>query len=353
VSDVNLTVTTPLVTLDGGRVSVTVSVTNVGDAPQRIVLGAYGATSQPLPGSETGLAADRIAAATMIERPLREIAPGATEEYVATITRDGATTGTYGLTFIAYPADRAPEEYGDEAQVVQVVVPAAGEAPPRSARRWWFVGLVAGLVVVAAAVAFVLTRPSSVIVPGVVGQSSEDARASLRAAGLAMVVETEVGPEPLDTVIRQEPEEGSEVGAGTEVVVVVQVGVTLPDVVGLGVDDAEAALGDDVSVERVPAESDATPGTVLRMDPPGGTEVGAGTTVRLSVASERSVAVPDTVGGDAEDAIARLRASGLEPRLVRGSLCRLPFAPVCTVVRQDPPAGESVELGATVTITTT
>lgn len=354
-SDVSVRVSSRLVTLEGERASVAVSVTNAAARPQRVVLGTYESPHETAGAAAAGaaaqLAAAQLAAATTIERPVRELPPGATEQYVATIHRDGAATGEYGLTFIAHPVDRAPEEYGDHAQVVQVVVPVDGTAPPPT-RRWWLLALFVGLVVVAGAIVLVLTRPSSVIVPGVVGQSSLEAGASLRAAGLDMVVVTERGPEPLDTVIRQEPTEGAEVREGSEVLVVVQVGVVLPDVVGLDVDDAAAALGKDVLVQPVPEESDQPAGTVLRMEPPGGTEVGAGSAVRLAVAGERTVAVPSVTGRQAEGAAAVLTSAGLRARVVRGSLCRLPTAPVCTVLRQDPAAGSRVPLGATVLLTT-
>lgn len=302
-SDVSVRVASRLVTLEGERASVAVSVTNAAADPQRVVLGTYEATpgtaGAAADGAAAQMAAAQLAAATTIDRPVREIPPGATEQYIATIHRDGAATGEYGLTFLAHPVDRAPEEYGDHAQLVQVVVPVDGTAPPRT-RRWWLLALVVVLVVVAGAVVLVLTRPSSVIVPGVVGESSLDAAASLRAAGLDMVVVTELGPEPLDTVVRQEPTEGAEVREDTEVTVVVQVGVVLPDVVGLRLDDAAAALGKDVLVQAVPQDSDQAAGTVLRMEPPGGTEVGVGSAVRLAVAGERTVAVPGVTGRQAD-----------------------------------------------------
>lgn len=368
VNDVSVTAASRLVTLAGGHNSLVVTVKNEAREPQRVVLAAYPPRGAPIPdgvtpsgATPTGMSSGMpvgapanvadVAGWTTVERPLRQIAGGGTEQYLVRWRRDRLPPGTHEVRFVAYPADRAPEEYVDAGQVVQVVVPTPSPAQhPR--RRWWLLALAVVLVGALGAVAFALTRPSSMIVPGVLGQSLADAEATLTAAGLEVAVTSEVGPEPLDTVIRQDPEEGSEVRAGTSVLVVVQVGFVLPDVTGHDVTDAVQELGDVVQVEQVQEESDATPGTVLRMEPAAGTEVGAGTSVRLVIASQRTVPVPNVIGRSADGARATLEEMGLQPLIIEGPLCQLPFGSTCQVFFQNPLPDTQVPLGSTVTVTT-
>jgi beta-lactam-binding protein with PASTA domain len=347
VTEVSVTVATPRVRLQQGRSSVTVSVTNGGAVPQRIVLTAIG---PPVVGPSTGHAPTGGTWA-MIPRPLREIGPGATEQYVAEVVPEGAPPGTHRVTFVAYPADRAPEEYRDRGQTVDVVVPpAAGSVRRRP--PWWLAAVAVGLVVVLGAVAYALTRPSTtIIVPGVVGKSLAEAESDLRAARLDIAVETEVGPEPLDTVIRQNPDEGSEAEVGETVYVVVRVGVVLPESVGRSLEAASNELVDaGLSVEVVTEESDEAAGSVLSMDPPAGTEVGAGSAVRLSVATERLVSVPDVLDLDVAAAEQAVEGAGLLVRLVQEPLCSSPFGSSCSVVSQVPEPTARVPRGSVVTL---
>lgn len=260
--------------------------------------------------------------------------------------------GTYGLKLIAYPADRAPEEYSEHGQVVQVLVPAAPPAPPPKKRPWLFVLIALALVLLISAVAFALTRGGSVIVPDVVGQPAAEAEATLRGLGLDVAVEAEIGTEPFDVVVRQAPAGTSDVDAGSSVLLVVRVGIFVPDVTGAPVEAAVAQLGDSVVTSQESEESDAPPGTVIRTEPPAGTQVGQGSSVLLVVAQQRTVEVPSLIGQDMNSARSRLQGLGLSSQVVRGGLCS-GFLQTCVVVSQIPGPNTRVPLGTAVTLFTT
>lgn len=157
-STITLTLTASAVTATPARegspeapASLTASVTNSGTVPTRVVLGAY----PPLPDPAAPASA---AAWTGIDRPLRELAAAATEQYTVTIAPPaGTAAGDYVVRLIAYDADRAPEEFSDQAQQVKVTVP-AGPQPKPTRMPWWIYAVAGGLLLVVAMVAFLLLR---------------------------------------------------------------------------------------------------------------------------------------------------------------------------------------------------
>jgi len=142
---ISLTFAVSSVALAEGRATATASVTNGATVPARIVLGAFPE------GSDAGGAAGW----TSIDRPLREVAAGATEQFTVTFAPPPTiAAGTYPVRFIAYSADQVPEEYADQARRVDVVVPAA-PPPPVPKKPWWpIAAIVAALVVVAAVIVY-------------------------------------------------------------------------------------------------------------------------------------------------------------------------------------------------------
>jgi len=156
-SSITLTLTSAEVTAARGAPStITASVTNSATVPARVVLGAY-----PQPASGTTPPPTGAAPWTSVERPLREIAAGATEPYTVTITPPAdAPPGEHLVRFIAYDADRAPEEYSDQAQQVRVTVAAVAVTPPVGT-PWWIYVVAGALVLVVGVVAFLLLRPEA------------------------------------------------------------------------------------------------------------------------------------------------------------------------------------------------
>lgn len=150
-STIALTLTTTSITMAGGPAILTASVTNSATVPARIVLGAFGPVSATTTPTAT--------AWTTIDKPLREIPAGATEQYTVTFAPPaGTAAGSYPVRFIAYSADQAPEEHADQAKQVDVVIPAAPPIPPPP-KPWWPWAVAAALVLVAIAVGFFVLRP--------------------------------------------------------------------------------------------------------------------------------------------------------------------------------------------------
>jgi serine/threonine-protein kinase len=161
--------------------------------------------------------------------------------------------------------------------------------------------------------------PGNVRVPSVENLPLERAVKELNKVDL----KANIDQEPSDRVskglaIRTVPREGTEVERGTRVRLFVSSGpekVTVPDVVGLARDSAEARLDDEgLEVAVQEQESDKTEGQVLAQSPAAGSRVDEGTRVTITVSKGKAkVDVPDVVGLSASAAVRRLRAANLNP----------------------------------------
>jgi serine/threonine-protein kinase len=118
-------------------------------------------------------------------------------------------------------------------------------------------------------------------IPDLEGEDVDDARAELEDLDLVVEVDFVHRPNRDDgEVIRTEPGEGEEVGAGDTVVVVAAGGtVTVPDVEGESLEEAAAVLEDEgLSVGSVAGPDDGVVAATVPLDD---TEVDLGTTVDL------------------------------------------------------------------------
>ncbi len=164
----------------------------------------------------------------------------------------------------------------------------------------WLLALIAiGVVLIAAAVGGALalrddendvtTTGGLIVVPGVVGESLEDARTELEDAGLQVAV-AQPPPEDLDPVVtEQDPAEGAEVEPGSVVnLVAVAQSARVPDVRGQGEGAALNALANAGLVGRVTerAFSEQVPaGQVSAQDPEPQTIVPLESVVELTVST--------------------------------------------------------------------
>ncbi|WP_459737971.1 Stk1 family PASTA domain-containing Ser/Thr kinase [Streptomyces sp. E-15] len=93
--------------------------------------------------------------------------------------------------------------------------------------------------------------------------------------------------------------------------------VAVPSVLGQSFEDAKATLEGDkyqFNVEKQEKVSAEQPGTVTDQDPPLGQEVEKGTTITLTVAkAEEKITVPDVTGKSCDEAKAELQGKGLVP----------------------------------------
>lgn len=238
--------------------------------------------------------------------------------------------------------------------------------PPR--RNGAFIAVMLLLLAVMAGVLFLLAQTLGVFdsgddepvalvaVPNVVGQTEDEARATLEAEGFTVSTEFEENPDFEDgEVSAQDPEAGEEAESGSEVTLTVSSGeqrVEIPDVVGLSEADARSVLGDegfrDIRPELV-FDPEVEAGEVVAQNPEAGEEAPLSATITLQIsqgAEER--AVPEGLAGrTAAEAEGILVQQGFE---VAQALENSTSVPQGTVIRTNPGAGTVLEVGETVTL---
>ena len=130
--------------------------------------------------------------------------------------------------------------------------------------------------------------PETVEVPNVIGQDEDAAKDTLEQAGFSVQTVREPSNQPAGKVFKMSPKPGTKRPKGSVVRIYVPVEATeLPNVVGQTLDDARATLegaGFKVRVQQQP--SDTVPaGSVISMSPPGGSRLAPGRTVTLVVST--------------------------------------------------------------------
>ncbi|MGQ7748925.1 Stk1 family PASTA domain-containing Ser/Thr kinase [Streptomyces sp. WC2508] len=206
------------------------------------------------------------------------------------------------------------------------------------------------------AVKLVVSRgPEIVKVPDVQDLSLADARRELKKAGLVPGMVTKEFSEGTarGDVIRTDPAAGTERHPDSAVALHVSKGapVDVPDVTGLSVQDATAALAEEglkakVLPGRVNSPEDA--GDIARQSPGEGAEAAEGDTIELTVSDgPRMIDVPDVTGKDVDEATSELKDAGFEVKVDR------PFLSFSdTIASQSVDGGEQVPEGSTITIKT-
>jgi beta-lactam-binding protein with PASTA domain len=200
--------------------------------------------------------------------------------------------------------------------------------------------------------AVVLAATPTVIVPDLGGVALEEARSRLKASGLsvggALTAPSEHSP---GTVVRQDPQAGTTVTAGTAVHLAVSDGTLtrVPDLAGLTELAARGRLQDAglAAGERAEEESIGAPGEVLRQALAAGTLVARGTRLDYAVAVPPLRDVPDLTGLTVAEAAARIGALGL--RLTEAARRRDSSA-AGTVIAQRPAPPARVQPGSEVAV---
>ncbi len=204
--------------------------------------------------------------------------------------------------------------------------------------------------------------PVKVQVPGVVGQSKDDAVAALQQKGLGVDLQHQgpILPGPGTRVTAQSPPAGALVNPGTVVqLTYVELpsggppAVPVPSLIGLSLPEAQQALQQAQLNGQFQAQGPSVPGAgtrVVAQDPPPGSQVPAGTTVRATYLHQPvpqvQVLVPNVVGqqlADAQQALAQKNLTST-PELQGPPL---PFARK-VVVGQQPAPGTPVPPGSSV-----
>jgi serine/threonine-protein kinase len=265
-------------------------------------------------------------------------------------------------------AERAPERPRPEDTAAFAAVSPEGEADlgeedyedwrsddeRRRPLRWFIIALLAALV--AALVAFALTRPSDVAIPDVIGKDVEVAKEVLEDQGLEWDINSVPSGAPRNQVVEQDPiptsRGGGKVEEGSTVTLSVSSGpaiVSVPPVANLTEEEArkrlETAGFQVVAVERF---SETVPrGLVIGTEPAAGTQTSTAQPVTLLVSkgSDR-VEVPDVVGLNEQAALNALSAAELAGTVVQ----RDSDEPQGEVVGQSPGPGKLVPRSSQVTI---
>ena len=283
------------------------------------------------------------------------------EDFVAALTAAGeqieagvpATEATAAFAPIPMPVDLSPADTAGPG----VIAPVAHPEEERK-RRWpWFtIGLLtvllAGFLIFLAVSG--LTKADTREVPRVTGKQLVEAREILERAGFE-VEETRVQSQlPLDEVVDQDPDPGTEADEGSTVVLEVSGGpgtVRVPSVQGLPVKQAIDRLEDRglrAELERRPSD-DVEAGLAMRSVPAAGEPVERGETVRVFISSgPEQVEVPDLTGLSRDSAEERLRDVGLTPGTVSEQESEEPEG---EVLSQDPAGGAQVDRGTAVNLT--
>ncbi|MFF3952410.1 Stk1 family PASTA domain-containing Ser/Thr kinase [Streptomyces sp. NPDC001890] len=206
------------------------------------------------------------------------------------------------------------------------------------------------------AVKLVVSRgPETVKVPDLRDLSVADARRELKKVGLVPgMITKEFSEETVrGDVIRTDPVAGTERHSDSAVALHVSKGapVDVPDVSGLSVEDATAALADEGLKAKVLPDRVNSPeveGDIARQSPGAGSEAAEGDTITLTVSDgPRMIDVPDVTGKDVDEATDELEAAGFEVKVDR------PFLSFSdTIESQSVDGGDQAPEGSTITIKT-
>ena len=200
----------------------------------------------------------------------------------------------------------------------------------------------------------------SVNVPDVTGMSYKSAKEALSDKGLEIHATYEQS-DSVDEgkIISQDPAAGKSVKSGSTVNVVVSNGngkdkVTVPDVVGEDINQAESELEDagiayDNIKKNYSYSTEYDKYEVMDQDPSGGTEADSSTTVTLTVSrGPQQVTVPNVVGDSQSDATSALKSAKLSVGAISSSYSDT-VEEGC-VISQSVTAGSSVDTGTTVNL---
>ncbi len=210
--------------------------------------------------------------------------------------------------------------------------------------------IIAGVLLTAAALvggSYLLQFWGGKEVPNVIGMKAEDATDKLEAAGFTVSQVLVKSDDVEGIVLRTTPDAGRRAEAGAEVVIDVTCARTVPDVIGLTQEDAQALLQQEgfENVEVTEEKSDAAAGSVIAVSPEPGVRSKAQAKIMLTVATP--YVVPAVAGLPLEEAEAALIAEGFVPTTAR---VYNEEAAEGTVLGTDPSEGTQLPSGSEVCI---
>ena len=207
-------------------------------------------------------------------------------------------------------------------------------------------------------VLLVSTGGELAIVPDLVGQTYDDAAATLTRLRFGVKRVVDFSEKPADTVFDQNPEGNKEARQGDVVTLFVSKGPELVAVPALKLksrtqaQDLLKAAGLTLGTVTERESSSRSPGTVLDQDPAAGTSAPKGSAVDIIVAKApvvTTIAMPSVIGNTAASARQKLQGLGFADPSAETVPSPLDAG---TVIDQSPPAGRQVDPSRTpVTLT--
>lgn len=204
-----------------------------------------------------------------------------------------------------------------------------------------------------------MTKPKDVQVPNLVGKTIEEVQNTLKGTKLTYEIKEEKYDTTIDKglVISQEPEYKSNyrIKENQKMQIIVSLGQKLtnvPKVTGMTEDEAKKKLEDSELEVVIVEEFDkkVEKGIVIKQDVDPETEVGAGSTVTITVSKgvEEST-VPNVIGKPKADAIKEIEDAGLTVSATLTAEDRTKDDGI--VIKQSIEGGQTVEKGGSMTIT--
>lgn len=197
----------------------------------------------------------------------------------------------------------------------------------------------------------------SVIVPNVVGLTSEEGQANITTAELIVILEEQFSEDvPAGSIIESRPGAETKIRKGKEVTIVVSKGperyIIPSDLAGTdpnSASDALKALTLEVSGIEEVYDDKIESGKVVRTEPAAGEQVKRATSVKILVSKGPApVDVPKILGSDIEKVTTKLGELGLSV-VVADQI--FDDSPAGQVVSSDPVPGTSVPKGTTIKVT--
>jgi eukaryotic-like serine/threonine-protein kinase len=228
--------------------------------------------------------------------------------------------------------------------------------PPERRRIWPWVLLIAALLclVGGGVAAYLLTRPTKLVVPAVTGEQFSVAQAQLQNDGFNVNEIQLTSQKKVGTVIAQDPQAGAKVKQSTTVTLNVSTGpgnATVPSVVGETLGQAKSAIQiANLRVGRVEHQSSTTvqEGQVIGTSPPAGATPGVNTPVTIVISTgPPPVNVPDVTSETVGQAKAQLEGPPGQFAVIVTDEVSSTTTPG-TVISQSPPGGSSVKPGSTI-----
>ena len=316
--------------------------------------GALLAAAEALEGRNTGLEPGIIPVSeTMLRMPPVELGEG---QFVVRNTRDydhdaqsvNVASSVENFDTIVEPAGKRRDTRRDPYARSARRGEAPGEGNSRSKLRPLLAMLIIALVLGGggAVLTYGMEMWGGKSVPSMMGESQANAEYQLEEHGLKAKVVEQPADDAIGKVVKQSPGAGERVPEGSTVTITVATNRVIPQVVGATEEDARTALRD-AGAERIVTvnkPSSEPEGTVIAISPEEGKTFLSRNDVTITVAGPYTV--PDVIGRKEKDAVDAVKAAGLNAEISYVNSERT----VRTVVETEPAPGSTIEEGGTVQV---